>query len=336
MKILFIISLQDYLNPFKPLNNQQQIQFGVSYISSVLKSKGYITDIFVLTRKTKKKFLYNFIMKFNPDIIGFTAVATEYKFISKIARYIRKSFPLIYLLIGGPHVSLNPNEPINDVFDAVCIGEGEYPTLELIDQLNMGKKPIKIKNFWIKNDQKIEKNPTRDFIQDLDQLPFPDRKIWQKWIKWPNTPHSILLGRGCPFNCTYCSNHGLRKLASGKYVRFRSIKNILKELKDLVKKFPKIKEVYFEIETIGADLNFAINLCSELQRFNNHLKKKLSFGVNLRIIPKIDFEPLFQSLKKANFRFINIGIESGSERIREKVLKRFYSNDDILKNVKLA
>jgi len=62
----------------------------------------------------------------------------------------------------------------------------------------------------------------------------------------------------------------------------------------------------------------------------------LSFGVNLRIVPKIDFEPLFQSFKKANFRFINIGIESGSERIRAKILKRFYSNDDIIKNVKLA
>lgn len=336
MRILFIYSLLDYLNPVKPLHNQQQIQFGVSYISSVLKSKGYITDIFVLTRKTKKQILYNFIKKFNPDIIGFTAVSTEYKFISKIARYIRTSFPLIYLLIGGPHVSLNPNEPINDVFDAVCIGEGEYPTLELVEQLKIGKKPTNIKNLWIKNENKIEKNPSRDFIQDLDKLPFPDRKIWQKWIKWTNTSHSILLGRGCPYNCTYCCNHGLRKLASGKYVRFRSVKNILKELEHLIKKFPSTKEIYFEVETIGADLNFGINLCSELERFNNHLKRKLSFGVNLRIVPKIDFEPLFQSLKKANFRFINIGIESGSERIRAKILKRFYSNDDIIKNIKLA
>ncbi|KKL72038.1 hypothetical protein LCGC14_2088900, partial [marine sediment metagenome] len=108
------------------------------------------------------------------------------------------------------------------------------------------------------------------------------------------------------------------------------------ELRNLIKKYQNIKEVYFEVETIGANLEFGINLCSELEKFNNKLQRKISFGINLRIIPKRNFEPLFLSMKKANFEFVNIGIESGSKRIRKDILKRDYSNNDIIKNIRLA
>jgi len=336
MRILFVYSLQDYRTPNKPLNKQGQIQFGISYISSLLKAKGHITDLLVLTRKTKKRFIYKFINNFNPDLIGFTAIATEYYFIAKIAKLIKSLFPSIYLLIGGVHISLNPEKGIKDVFDAICIGEGEYPTLELVKQLENGKKPTKISNLWIKNDQQIEKNATRDFIRDMDNLPFHDRQMWQKWIRYPNTRHTILLGRGCPFNCTYCSNHALKKLSSGKYVRFRSVKSIIDELRNLINTYQNVKDVYFEVETIGANLEYGITLCSELEKFNNKLPKKISFGINLRIIPKRNFEPLFLAMKKANFKFINIGIESGSKRIRKEILKRDYSNNDIIKNIRIA
>ncbi len=336
MKVLFVFSRYDYQSKKTPLRNQEEIQFGISTISSLLKLEGHKTDLLVLTRKTKLTFIFDYIKKFNPEIIGFTAVSTEYKFISKVAEEINLRFPFKYLIIGGPHASLNPDLVIQGPFNAVGIGEGEFATLELVEQLASGKKPTGIKNLWIKDGSEIEKNPTRDFIQDLDVIPFPDRDMWQKWINWPNTRHSILLGRGCPFNCTFCSNHALKKLASGKYVRFRSVKNVMNELKQMIEKFPSIKEIYFEVETLGADMKFGIILCQELEKFNKSFKKKLSFGVNLRIIPKIDFEPLFNAMQKANFRFINIGIESGSEHIREKILKRTYSNKDILRNVTLA
>ena len=95
----------------------------------------------------------------------------------------------------------------------------------------------------------VEKNPTRPFIQDLDSLPLPDREMWQKWILDPISKPWIFLGRGCPFNCAHCSNHAQKKLASGKYVRFRSINNILEEIDDFSTNFPEIEEIrlYFEI-----------------------------------------------------------------------------------------
>lgn len=336
MKVLFIFSLQNYQYSIKPLQNQEQIQFGLSYLSSLLKSKDHYTDLLVITKGTKKSFIFDYIKQMNPEVIGFTAVATEYEFIFSIAKYIKSQFPSIFLIIGGPHTSLNPENVITGPFDALCIGEGEFPILELVEQLKTRKSPSSIQNLWIKKEGKIERNPIREFIQNLDILPFPDRKIWQKWIRYPETRHVIFLGRGCPYQCTYCCNHVLKKIAPGNYVRFRSVDNIMRELKKLIIEFPKTKEIYFEIETIGININFAIELCLELEKVNEVIEHKLSYGINLRITPKINFEPLFQALNRANFRFINIGIESGSERIRTQILKRYYSNKDIIDTVKLA
>ncbi|MFX0093635.1 MAG: B12-binding domain-containing radical SAM protein [Candidatus Hodarchaeota archaeon] len=337
MNVLFIYSLQLYQSPIKPLRDYTRIHFGIAHLFSFLKSQDYQPELLILTRATKNQLIDQYITKIQPNLICFTAVTTEYYFISKIASYIKTKYPSIYLLIGGVHASLNPEKVIRDAFDVVCIGEGEYPLLELVEQLKHGKKPHKIQNLWIKKENMIEKNPTREFVQNLDSLPFPDREIWRKWIHYLDSDkQTILLGRGCPFQCTNCCNHALRKLALGKYVRIRSIGNILKELKEILLKFPKTKEIYFEVETIGVDLKFAINLCTKLEQFNAQRRKPLSFGVNLRIVPNKDFRGLFRALKRANFSFINIGLESGSERIRKNILRRYYSNEDFLSLVQLA
>ena len=90
------------------------------------------------------------------------------------------------------------------------------------------------------------------------------------------------------------------------------------------------------METIGADKAWALELCDKLEKFNAARKKPVSFGANLRIAPNIDFESLFSAFKKSNFDVVNIGIESGSERIRRKVLNRNYSNEDIMRVANLA
>ena len=333
MRIAFIFSLIDSYTPRNPLESQLQIQFGISYISAVLKIHGHHTRLLVLSRETANT-VDKFIEEFQPSLVCFTAVASEYPFIVGIARKIKENHPSIYLIAGGCHVSLNPEQAISDAFDAVCIGEGEYPTLELVNQLAKRKEPSTIANLWIKHRAGVEKNPTGSFLKGLDLIPFPDRDMWQKWI-YPasQTKHSILLGRGCPYLCTYCCNHALRKLQSGSYVRFRSPENILEELKRLVADFPTTEEVYLEVETFSANKKWAIEVCALLEKYNNALSRPLSFGVNLSISPNINMEPIVSALKKANFKFVNIGLESGSERVRREILKRNYSNQDVARVV---
>ena len=314
---------------------QTEIQLGISYISSFLKAQGYNTDLIVLAKGTKNKFIDKYINELNPNLICFTATASEYDFIAETAKYIKSHYPFIYLLVGGPHISLNPERAIKGYFDSVCIGEGEFPVLKLVQQLERGEEPNKINNLWIKHGTKVEKNKTSDFIQNLDSFPLPDRDMWQKWIKYPETMHPILLGRGCPFRCSYCSNHALSKIASGKYVRYRTVENVIEEIKDVITKFPKTVAIYFEVETVGVNIGYDIIFCSELEKINKAFKK-LTYGVNLRVIPGVDYSRLFKAFKTANFKFVNIGLESGSQRVREEILRRHYSNDDIINTVSLA
>lgn len=341
MNILFIYSLQGIQSLYKPLKSQEQIQFGISYISSVLKKHGYCTKLAVLSResgiKNNRKILDDCIRNFNPRLVCFTAVFSEYEFIASIARYLKTCYKNIYLLIGGAHVSLSPEGVLNDGFDALCIGEGEYPTLELANFLKMEKTPSGILNLWIEHGDRIEKNPPRPFLQDLDSLPHADREMWQRWLdeRW-DSQHAVLLGRGCPFECTYCCNHALKKISSGCYVRFRSPDNIIDELKKIIDRFPNHINIYLEVETIYANKKWAFELCAKLENLNSHLTKPLAFGVNLRITPQENYEALFYRMQKSNFRLVNIGLESGSERLRKTVLKRVYSNIDIINTVKTA
>lgn len=340
MSILFIYSVDEIYSFHKPLSEPGQIQFGISYISAFLKRYLHQTKLVVLSRILGRKnyrIIDEYLKKNYPRLICFTAVSSEYRFIADIAKYIKNSYPGIYLLIGGPHVSLNPQDILCDEFDALCIGEGEHPALELVSQLEKGMPPSGIPNLWIKKDSQIEKNPTRPFLQDLDSLPFPDREMWQEWIiEGSGLRHMVLLGRGCPYECTYCCNHALKKISSGTYLRFRSSDNVAEEIKEIVTKYPMVEEIYLEVETIGINKKWDIELCLKLKQLNAALSKPLTFGVNLRVTANAELESLFAAFKESNFRFINIGLESGSERVRREILKRNYSNEDIIAAVRLA
>lgn len=337
MNILFVFSHKNGISTGKPLLSQTEMHFGISYISSFLKHHGHQTKLLVITRKTELKFIDNLLEEFEPSLICFTAVFSEYRPIANMAKYIKNRHPKIFLLAGGPHVSLNPEECAEDSFDALCISEGEAATLELVKQLERNDVPSKIHNLWIKHgDVPIEKNSPNPFSHNLDSLPFPDREMWQPWIESIASPYPILLGRGCPFLCTYCCNHALRKTAPGTYVRLRSPENILDEIKEITNKLPNVKEIYLEVETFGVKIDWSIDLCSKLEGFNAKRPQPISFGVNLRVTPNMPLENLFLAMSKSNFKFVNIGLESGSERVRSEILKRHYSNETIIDAVNLA
>ncbi len=318
---------------------QEDIYLGISYISSALKSGGHQTQLAVLDRRYGKKNYKTIDSKFesfNPDIVCFTSVFSEFEFICSISDYIKIKYPKTLKVIGGVHVSINPKEKYLDIFNAICIGEGEYPMVELANKIKNKEPYTNIQNFWFKLDGQVLKNSPRPFAEKLNQLTFPDREIWQEWILKPNSRITVLLGRGCPFNCTYCCNHKIRKITSGKYVRLRSVEDIFGELYQTSKDFPAVDEFFLEVETCGVDTNWLISLCDALFLFNSQFKTPKKFSTNLRVFPNIKDEEIFQALKKANFYAVSIGLESGNERVRREVLNREYSNEDIRRVVATA
>ncbi|MCK4257913.1 MAG: B12-binding domain-containing radical SAM protein [Halanaerobiales bacterium] len=341
MNILFIHSDTLEKNIYKvskekPLYANDEIQFGISYISAMLKNNNHHIDLFIISKKTRIVEIEQVVERCKPDLICLSAVFREYESIVNTANKLKATYPNTYLLGGGPHITLNPEVAIQEAFDAICIGEGEFATLELVDQLEKDIKPHGIQNLWIKQDASIERNPTRKFCENLDVFPFPDRQMWQKYITNPKTPHVILVGRGCPFDCTYCCNHALREVAEGRYVRFRSPENVIEEVDQVIKQFAENDTIYFEVEAININVKYLEYFCTKLEEYNKTLKRDVFYGVNFRIISSQDVNHIFHLLRKANITYLNIGLESGSERIRQEMMKRNYSNDDVRQVVKLA
>ncbi len=342
MKVMFIFSLEDVQGLWKPLHAWSDIQLGISYISSCLRVEGHQTQLVVLGSNNRWgdsiKVLNNSLSEFGPQLVCFTSVVSQYPFVRKMASWIKDQWPGKYLLIGGSHASLNPSEVVNDIFDSVCIGEGEIPTLELCRQLEKEPLPHSIANLWIKSlDGSIERNQPRPFLEDLDSLPFPDRMMWKLWMKERSDSEiSVLLGRGCPHECTYCCNHALKKIAPGDYVRLRSPENIIAEIAFLHKENPTQSRMFFEVESIALNKAWLFEFCNQLEAFNASIGHTISYRSNFRISPQSKDKDIFITLKQANFTRINIGLESGSARVRREILNRHYSNDDFLEVTSMA
>jgi radical SAM superfamily enzyme YgiQ (UPF0313 family) len=329
MKILFVVSYTNFYNFGHSWS-------GVSILSSVLKLKGYDVDIMVVSMDTTDSFIKEYVDEFQPDIIGFSAVYSEYSPICRISRFIKKAFPNVYMIVGGVHSTLCPEEVILDGFDALCVGEGEYPMVELVEQLQQGRKPSGIKNLWFNNGGEIERNATRDFIQDLDNLPLEDIEIWKKWGKFCGKRGTVLISRGCQYECYACCNHALKKVAGSSYVRFKSSEKIIREVENLNLHMPDLKFIYFISENIGYNYDISMDLFKHLEEYNKKRKNAMMFGVDLRFSPTMDYDSFFPAMKAAGFRRISLGVESGCDRVRRESLNRYYTNSDIILTEKKA
>ena len=340
MKVVCVYSTEHYYSVERPLHSPVEISFGIASIATALMQAGYDVRLLVVTPRTDiASLIWQCAAELRPALFCLTAVSSQYELIRSVAREVRQNDPAARILLGGHHATLNPERVIEaPEFDAICVGEGERAVVAYARQLEGDGIPSGIANLWLRTGGGIERNQPDDFIQDLDSLPFVNREIWREWIADAGSGAALLLGRGCPNRCSYCSNHALCRIASGRYVRFRSPSNVIGELRQLVQDSPGLERVYLEVETLGANLEYTFELCAHLAAFNRERERPLSFGTNLALVRKIAAnEELLIRLKEANFAFLNIGLESGSERVRQEILRRpRYSNGEIISFCRLA
>jgi len=350
MKIGCVYSVDTMINSVeKPFTYANEIPFGISIIITVLELEGHEVELFVITPETDlDDTIGKFIKEQKPKLFCYTAVTTQYWQVKRVSKFIRNISVDIFHILGGHHASLDSEEVIKDgSFDAICVGEGEKAIIELAENIenysDYGQiNPIN--NIWYcdKKENKIIKNPSDNFRQDLDNLPNINRKIWDKFIKDPSDYPAILLGRGCPFKCTYCSNHAMAQLSEGKFVRFRSPENIINEIEYILENYEGVSRIYLEVETFGANKKASFRIFDALAEFNSKLENKINFGANLALTSNFmkneeRCKELLEKARYANLTMMNIGLESGSERMRKEVLLRPpYTNEELVRMCKLA
>ncbi len=196
------------------------------------------------------------------------------------------------------------------------------------------REPIEtIENIWIKKSGKIYKNKIRPVITDLDSVPFPDREIFD----YPNLNlekkgiATSMPSRGCPFQCSFCCENTFRKLYpnSENYVRFRSPRSTITEIKETIKKYPFIKFIRFDDDLLFVNRKWA-------KEFIELYKKEIAlpFSTDMRV--DIADEEIFALLKVAGAHLFRFGVESGNDYILKKVLNKGITSDETKKAFKLA
>jgi radical SAM superfamily enzyme YgiQ (UPF0313 family) len=261
---------------------------GLAYISSFLEKHNF--DVTTIELTGMKNMDINKILSriIRSDVFGISCYSTNYNFVKMIVEYIKKSYPGAYICIGGPHITAMPDQSIKDLaVDAVICGEGEVSFLEIVKNVAKGIKPTGV--FQGKS------------LSGIDDLPFPKRahivrNNYSRLFHGEKTV-SLISSRGCRYKCLHCNS--IIMGGGAKSVRFRSIKNIIDEIKYL-------KDMGYKYFRFNDD-NFADNpvLHELLHAIGN---ESICYRIFSRI-EHLDRETLMR-LYQSGCDFISIGLES--------------------------
>jgi len=307
---------------------------GLGYLSSVLKRAGHETALIYLQREPARDDFLQQVATIAPDLVAFSSTTHQHRYIERCARWIKESMPERLIIVGGPHPTLVPDDVLaNPDLDMVCVGEGEYPLLDLVNALQEGRDIANILNLWLHRGGQLIKNPLRPLLANLDELPFPDRELFgfdqilmdnDGWV-------DMMAGRGCPYQCSYCCNPALREKFKGlgRYVRFRSVDNVLAEIRILASHYV-VRTLNFQDDVFTLDRDWTL-------QFSHAYGKEFDFPfwINTRV-ERIHDEEIVAALAQAGCRGVRIGIESGNENLRTEILKRRMSNEEIRRAFALA
>ncbi|MFC1711407.1 B12-binding domain-containing radical SAM protein [Patescibacteria group bacterium] len=298
-------------------------KFGVMTLSALLKQAGHKVEMFI--ELLEKEPAFDFIKLWQPDFIAFSITTLEKDWAINLAAKLKKRVK-VFTIFGGAEATYNPWIIKNDAVDFVCRGEGEKGFLKLINRIENNKSLKGINNIWIKEKGKVIKSNLGRLITNLDKLTLPDRELYYKYPLLKNlSTKKFLCSRGCPYNCSYCSNHAYRKLVKGKgkLLRYRNPEIIIKEIKEVKLKYG-LKTVYFADETFTLNHNWLFELLKLYRK-----KIRLPFSCMARA-NELN-EDVVKALKQSGCFYLSFGLESGSEKIRNKILKRNLSDEEMLK-----
>jgi radical SAM superfamily enzyme YgiQ (UPF0313 family) len=297
---------------------------GIMCLVAAVKARGHEADLMLTNLEPN---LFQAVADYKPDVIGFSVTSGSEDYYLELIRRLRRHATFIAVM-GGPHPTFFPEIIEREEVDIICRGEGDDALPDLLDRLRDGKPYADIPNLWVKQGDQVVKNPIRPLIHELDRLPYPDRASFLKYYAYAHSSvKHFLAGRGCPYDCTYCFNHKLKKMYreeadEKQYCRLRSPDHVVREIEWVRDHYP-LKIVYFH------DDLFIMNRVW-LKQFADLYAARVGLPMICYVRANLVNEEVVQALKKANCITIAMGIESGNEALRKLVLKRDMTNAKII------
>lgn len=254
------------------------------------------------------------ILAHSPKIVSFYTSCNIYHICLKIAERIKKVSPETYIVFGGPQADACAKETILafDYVDFVCCGEGENTVVPFFKSLINGTPDLSVPGLVYKKDDELVVNPRPALISNFDELPFVDFSLWTDVERTENDIKvlPIDVGRGCPFNCIFCSTKSFWE----RNYRLKSAKRIVDEI-NLVHETFNITCFKFMHDMFTMNKQAVTELCEEI--------KKLDYKIEWACSARADClsEELIDTMVDAGLDRIFIGIESGSPRMQKIINK---------------
>ncbi|MBI1911570.1 MAG: radical SAM protein [Deltaproteobacteria bacterium] len=309
MKILMI-------NPSSSApENKREYILGIPYLVSALRAAGYAdieSRIFFNAPWTETQGLtQKAVEELKPDIVLISCFTINRVAGFKTAELVKKINPAIKIIMGGMHPSFMYRQILEALpVDVVCVGEGDETIVEIADAFRKNTPLDNIKGIAIKKNGKVVMTGRREFVKNLDTLPFPAHDIYRDYLIASKRAH-VITSRGCPYGCQFCSTTEFW----GRSWRARSAKNVVDEIEMLIREYG-INYVNFLDDEFTLQRKRTLDICNELLSRNVKIKWSCSTRVNT-----IDREQL-EYMTKSGCDHIVMGIESGSPKIIKTIGKK--------------
>lgn len=311
--------------PF-PRDSTRLQPLGLAYIAAVLEESGYHVkivdgDLHKLPPLELLKQVLQCSHGSKKKVVGFSTNVGNWTTTIEIAKKIRQNLPHAFIIFGG-YYATSLHERILREFpfvDCIVRGEGEYTMLELCGRIEDDKNLDSVQGTSFIGRNGIQVNPPRALIKDLDILPFPARHKLSPLQEYSNKNKdkfcsgSLISSRGCPFNCTFCSIKKFYSECLGPRWRARSSEKVVDEIEELIELGAQY--LIFVDDLILYKSHHIQGIINEISRRG----LKISFQFSSRPDLIIKNKRIFPSLKEIGCKAIEVGVESGSE----KVLKRY-------------
>ena len=310
MKILLVYQsgLPDRNDPYISL-----VPTGLCYLHACLREAGYESKLANFSAWSLSRINAE-LQAFMPDVIGISQWTHNRHISQELAGICRKALPGGMIVMGGGHATfcyadiLVEGSPV----DIVVRGEAEHTLVELVARLSSKAEWRNIEGIAFRRNGAITVNPSRKSLDDLDRLPLPARYLdLSVGIDIELQAEFIVTTRGCPSTCNFCSSPDFWR----RTVRFRSPESIVEEILYIRQRFGLI---YFSIrdDTFTADHARVLNFCSMLRR----QEANILWNCQSRVTA-LDEELLIE-MKRAGCECVQLGVESGSQRILRQLGKK--------------
>lgn len=288
---------------------------GLAYLAGSLLSAGIsveVLDTYIgdLTMEALLKQLQTYST--DPLLVGFTVITKQAWFcVQKISKRIRQIWPDTLIVLGGYFATFWYDKLLEcPEVDIIVRGEGEETIVDLVQCVRMKKELSSVKGIAFQHHEQLCITSPRPLVSRLDSLPFPYRPHLEEIVQKGGTP-TIYGSRGCLHQCSFCQVAQMYRHQPGKVYRYRSINNIIAELRQISNRLQTCTISFTDDEFIGSTKNGQKRARQLGDQIIAH-GLDVPFAFQCRA-DSIDIG-LLGFLRQAGLNFVSFGLESMVQR----------------------